>query len=196
MNDASAGGALYAALTASAALRAAGLAGRERARVLLLGLGGVGQAALQLLARQGAHVTVGCSAALAERAERLGAAAAIDRRAPDYHERLEAAGPYDVVLDCAGLGGDAAAAMRSQFARYVTLSSPLLRQMEARGVAVGALCAGAQLLAQSARAASAVRARGGAPASPLPPHVRWAFFSPSAADIEHLRRLAERGQVS
>lgn len=58
MDDASAGGALYAALTASAALRVAGLRGGARgARVLLLGLGGVGHAALQLLVADGARVS-------------------------------------------------------------------------------------------------------------------------------------------
>lgn len=96
-----------------------------------------------------------------------------------------------MVLDCAGLGGDAAAAGRWQFSRYVTLTTPLLRDMDARGVALGALCAGASLLAQGVRAARAARGAGG---SALPPHVRWAFFSPSAPDIEQLRRLAERGQ--
>lgn len=97
-----------------------------------------------------------------------------------------------MVLDCAGLGGDAAAARRWRFSRYVTLTTPLLRDMEARGVAVGALCAAGTLLAQSARAA---RAGAGAEGAALPPHVRWAFFSPSAGDIEQFRRLAERGQV-
>lgn len=59
LDDMSAGGALYSALTACAALRAAGVppGGRvRRARVLLLGLGGVGQAALQLLVHSGAEV--------------------------------------------------------------------------------------------------------------------------------------------
>ncbi|KAJ8716378.1 hypothetical protein PYW08_013663 [Mythimna loreyi] len=194
LDDAAAGGALYAALTASAALRAAGLAGGARgARVLLLGLGGVGQAALQLLAHRGAHVTVGCAAELRDLAARLGAVSALDRHAADYDAALQAAGPYDVVLDCAGLGGDAAAAGRWQFSRYVTLTTPLLRDMEARGVALGALCAAASLLAQGARAARAAAGPGGS-SSALPPHVRWAFFAPSASDIEQLRRLAERGQ--
>ncbi|KAH9630194.1 hypothetical protein HF086_010700 [Spodoptera exigua] len=196
LSDAEAAGALYAALTACAALRAAGLdaaAATRAPRVLLLGLGGVGQAALQLLAARGAHVVVGAAPALAALGARLGAAAVLDRHAPDYERRLEDAGPYDAVLDCAGLGGDEAAARRWRFSRYVTLTSPLLRTMEARGVAAGAACAAATLLAQNARAAAAP----GSLPSPgsLPPQVRWAFFSPSAADIEHLRRLAERGQV-
>ncbi|XP_050549337.1 LOW QUALITY PROTEIN: reticulon-4-interacting protein 1, mitochondrial-like [Spodoptera frugiperda] len=204
LSDAEAAGALYAALTACAALRAAGLgagaagggapgaAGRAP-RVLLLGLGGVGQAALQLLAARGAHVLVGAAADLAPLAARLGAAGLLDRHAADYERRLQEAGPYDAVLDCAGLGGEEATARGWQFSRYVTLTSPLLRSMEARGVAAGAVCAAATLAAQNARAAAG--ARGAGPrAGPLPPQVRWAFFSPSATDIEQLRRLAERGQ--
>lgn len=90
-----AGGALYAALTACSAVRAAGLAGGEGRgrRVLLLGLGGVGHAALQLLARRGFDVLVGCAGELAERARTAGAAYVLDRHAPDYGEQLAASGP-------------------------------------------------------------------------------------------------------
>lgn len=63
LDERAAGGALYAALTACAALRAAGLppgraARRPAPRVLLLGLGAVNQAALQLLALAGVPVRV------------------------------------------------------------------------------------------------------------------------------------------
>lgn len=91
-----AGGALYAALTACSALRVAGLAGGRDGRgrrVLLLGLGGVGHAALQLLARRGFDTLVGCAGELAERARAAGASAALDRHAPDYAEQLAASGP-------------------------------------------------------------------------------------------------------
>lgn len=94
--DLQAGGALYAALTACAALRAAGLPPGERhagRRVLLLGLGGVGRAALRLLAAADARVTVGCAEDAVGAALAAGAAEAFDRRAPDYDARLEAAGP-------------------------------------------------------------------------------------------------------
>lgn len=91
-----AGAVLYAALTACSALRAAGLAdgtdGRGR-RVLLLGLGGVGHAALQLLVRRGFDALVGCAGELAQRARAAGAAAVLDRHAPDYAEQLAASGP-------------------------------------------------------------------------------------------------------
>lgn len=100
------------------------------------------------------------------------------------------------MLDCAGLGGGEAAARRWRFARYVTLTTPLLRHVEARGVAGGALAAAAELLAQGGRAALRAGAAAAAPAPLLPPHVRWAFFSPRAEDVALLHRLAERHQVS
>ncbi|CAH2091555.1 unnamed protein product [Euphydryas editha] len=198
LSELQAGGALYAALTAAAALRAAGLpAGappRRRApRVLLLGLGGVGHAALQLLVHTGAQVVVGCSDDLRERATSLGAVAALDRNSSDYDRLLEESGPYEAILDCAGLGGAEAGARRWRFSRYVTLSSPLLREADARGVPAGLACAAAELALQTARAARAAPA---APAAACPPHVRWAYFMPLADDIEMLRRLAENQKFS
>lgn len=95
---------------------------------------------------------------------------------------------YEVILDCAGLGGAEAGARRWRFSRYVTLSSPLLRETDARGVLAGAARAAAELALQSARAAPA------APAA-CPPRVRWAYFLPLADDIELLRRLAENQKV-
>lgn len=92
-----AGGALYAALTACSALRVAGLAGGKAGRgrrVLLLGLGGVGHLALQLLTRRGFDTVVGCAGELAERARAAGATGVLDRHAPDYVEQLAASGPY------------------------------------------------------------------------------------------------------
>ncbi|XP_063827868.1 reticulon-4-interacting protein 1 homolog, mitochondrial [Ostrinia nubilalis] len=249
LDDLQAGGALYAALSASAALRAGGLrAGARAARVLLLGLGGVGHAALQLLVAAGARVSVcragagsagrlqagaraaagagrrgprgaaaagggrragwrlhilhlffsicndvpqvivGCAGEQCDRALALGAAAALDRHAPDYARLLEDSGPYEVILDCAGLGGAEAGARRWRFGRYVTLTTPLLRDTDARGLLAGTAVATATLLAQGAAAARA----GGAGA--CPPHVRWAYFAPNADDIEHLRKLAEQGK--
>ncbi|VVC87709.1 unnamed protein product [Leptidea sinapis] len=152
LDAASAGGALYAALTACSALRAGGMLNTPRsrgARVLLLGLGGVGQAALQLLAAGGAQVVAGCAAEQAELARRLGAVEALDRHAADYERALEQGGPYALVLDCSGAGGWAASERRWRLARYVTLSSPLLRETDARGLLAGGARALADLGAQN-----------------------------------------------
>ncbi|KAL4718459.1 hypothetical protein ACJJTC_013479 [Scirpophaga incertulas] len=153
-----------------------------RPRVLLLGLGGAGHAALQLLAARGAHVVVGCAAELAPRALQLGAQLALDRHAPDYALQVQRAGPYYAAVDCAGLGGGAARDARWGAARWATLTSPLLRRTDARGLVAGALAAAGELARQQA--------------GPGGPSVRWAYFAPCAADIDMIRKLAERGQVT
>lgn len=96
---------------------------------------------------------------------------------------------YEAIIDCAGVGGAAAGARRWRYARYVTLTTPLLRETDARGVCAGGAAAALELVAQWA---GAVRGAAG----PERPQVRWAYFMPCAGDIELVRRLAERGQVS
>lgn len=197
LSDISAGGALYTGLTAASAVRGAGYGQRRGGRVLLLGLGGVGHAALQLLVYRQVQVVVGCAGELCERAMSLGASRALDRHAPDYDKLLEECGPYDAIIDCAGLGGWEAGARRWSFSRYVTLSSPLLRDTDARGLPLGLAAAACQLAGQTARALAA-RGEGGAARGPggAVPHVRWAYFMPNADDIEMLRRLSESGEYT
>ncbi|XP_053606943.1 reticulon-4-interacting protein 1, mitochondrial isoform X2 [Plodia interpunctella] len=148
-------------------------------------------------------VVVGSAGEQSETARALGAVAALDRHAADYPQALELAGPYDAIIDCAGLGGDEAGARRWRFKRFVTLTTPLLRETDARGLVAGGVVAAAQLAAQCLSAASgawsgagsgAWSGAGSAPA--CPPHVRWAYFVPRADDIELLRRLAERGEFT
>ncbi|CAK1550866.1 unnamed protein product [Leptosia nina] len=194
LDNLQAAGALYAALTASSALRIAGLTGSAArgAPVLLLGLGGVGQAALQLLVRRGSRVYVSCSGEQADTATALGAVAAFDRHSPDCDERLREASPFEVVLDCGGAGGWEASARPWRFSRYVTLSTPLLRECDERGLAMGTLTAATAFAAQTL---AVFRVTAQSPSRALcPPHVRWAYFMPNAVDIEMLRRLADRGE--
>ncbi|KAI8426658.1 hypothetical protein MSG28_005427 [Choristoneura fumiferana] len=63
---------------------------------------------------------------------------------------------FDVVLDCAGLGGAGAGAARlsASFGVYVTLTSPLLRRADALGLAPGAAAAAADLLRENLSAAA------------------------------------------
>ncbi|XP_061715507.1 reticulon-4-interacting protein 1, mitochondrial [Cydia pomonella] len=194
LDDLQAGGALYGALTACAALRVGGLApgGEGGKRVLVLGLGGVGHAAVQLLVRDRHHVVVSCAGEQAEAARALGAEP-LDRRQEDYADRLQQAGPFDVVLDCAGQGGAGAARLACAFGAYVTLTSPLLRRTDAAGLLPGSVAAAADLIQQNLAVRQPTQK---ASLAACLPRVRWAFFSPRADDIELLRRRAEREQFS
>ncbi|XP_047993725.1 reticulon-4-interacting protein 1, mitochondrial [Leguminivora glycinivorella] len=196
LDDLEAGGALYGGLTACAALRAAGLApggaGEGGRRVLLLGLGGVGHAAAQLLVRDTHHVVVSCASEQAEAAQALGAEP-LDRRQEGYAESLAQAGPFDVVIDCAGQGGAGAALLPCAFGVYVTLTSPLLRQTDASGILPGTVAAAADLIQQNLAVRQPAQI---ASLSAWLPRVRWAFFSPRADDIALLRRRASRGHFT
>lgn len=175
----------YAGLTAASALRAGDTGAGAAGSWLVVGLGAVGGAALQLLAARGARVTVCCTARREERAHELGAAGVVVAGRSDTARLLAELGPHDAVLDCAGLGGERAAEPEWRARRYVTLTSPLLRHTDRRGLCVGLASSGAAWAEQSWRAA---RAGGGA--------VRWAYFRPSPDTMDLLRRLVDAGQVS
>lgn len=113
-----------------------------------------------------------------------------ESRLNHQNERIVSERRYEVIVDCAGVGGAEAGSRRWRFSRFVTLSSPLLRLTDARGLVGGGCAAAAQLVADGLSAARSAPAP-----SSCPPHVRWAFFAPSSDDIETLRRLAERGRV-
>lgn len=116
--------------------------------MLLVGLGGVGQAALQLLAAAGGRVTVLCAADCTGRALALGAAAAVDRRAGDAPERVAAGGRYAAALDAAGRGGAGAGGLPAP--RYATLTSPALAHTDRYGLPAGVVASAAELAKQNA----------------------------------------------
>ncbi|GBP15823.1 Reticulon-4-interacting protein 1, mitochondrial [Eumeta japonica] len=145
-----------------------------------------------LMTLTGDEVIVGCSRDAAEGARALGAVAVLERDDPNYDHELVAAGPYEVILDCAGLGGGEAARRSWRYSRYVTFTSPLLRRTDALGVLAGTGGSFADWLAQTASAVRASAAPGACP----PPHVRWAYFTPSASGIEQLACMADGGQCN
>lgn len=72
-------------------------------RVLVLGAsGGVGQLAVQLARREGAHVVGVCSSRNIDLVRSLGAHDVIDYGAGDPLDAAVARGPFQVVVDCAG----------------------------------------------------------------------------------------------
>lgn len=173
----------FAGLTAASAARIGGMAIGERgasagARVLLYGLGGVGELLLQLLHHAGASVVAVCGS----QPDTAGCATAVlDRRGANLSQEIRDLGPYDAVFDCAGLGGEFASSLPCDARVYVTLSSPLLSQCDARGLLCGMLASAGQLARQTAAA--------------NPTRVRWAYYVPCTRTLSMLQKLVDAGEL-
>ncbi|EDW03340.1 reticulon-4-interacting protein 1 homolog, mitochondrial [Drosophila grimshawi] len=187
---------LYAGLTAWSGIYISGglggpcgattsAGGGANKRVLVLGgSGGVGTLAIQILKSQGAQVLATCSENAVEMVRCLGADCVVDYTNPVDMEQLSSYAPYDMVLDCAGQGGQQAADLPYDFRQYITFSSPLLANIDKQGLGLGALQNVADLLRTNVRAVSQ---RGGL--------VKWGYFLPAAHGIQFLQRLVERRKL-
>lgn len=188
---------LYAGLTAWSGLyltgflggpcgAAASAGGGASKRVLVLGgSGGVGTLAVQILKSQDAQVLATCSENAMQMVHQLGADLVVDYSNPAAMEELCSYAPYDIVLDCAGQGGQHATELKYDFRQYITFSSPLLANIDKQGLCLGALQNVSDLLQTNAKA---VTQRGGL--------VKWGYFYPAAHGIEFLQRLVEKRKVS
>lgn len=188
---------LYAGLTAWSGLYLTGFlggpcgaatstGGGSCKRVLVLGgSGGVGTLAVQILKSQGVQVLATCSENAMEMVRHLGADIVVDYSNPAAMDELSSFAPYDIVLDCAGQGGQHAADLKFDFRQYITFSSPLLANIDKQGLCLGALQNVSDLLQTNAKA---VTQRGGL--------VKWGYFYPAAHGIEFLQRLVERHKVN
>ncbi|KAH8412042.1 hypothetical protein KR222_007522, partial [Zaprionus bogoriensis] len=196
LDDKEAASVLYAGLTAWSGLYLTGFlggacgaatagGGGANKRVLVLGgSGGVGTLAVQMLKSQGVQVLATCSENAVEMVRCLGADYVVDYANPAAMEELCSFAPYDIVLDCAGQGGQQAAELKYDFRQYITFSSPLLANIDKQGLCLGALQNVSELLQSNAKA---VTQRGGV--------VKWGYFYPAAHGIEFLQRLVERRKL-
>ncbi|KAM6954095.1 reticulon-4-interacting protein 1 homolog, mitochondrial-like [Aplochiton taeniatus] len=139
----------YVAATALSALVNAGGLCQDNCvdkRVLITGgSGGVGTFSIQLLKAWGAHVTVTCSQNAEGLVRGLGADEVIDYTAGNVAEQLEVMDRFDVILD--NVGGDTEEWALSLLkpwcgAKYVTLVTPLLLNMDSLGLLDGGLRSG------------------------------------------------------
>ncbi|XP_062142544.1 reticulon-4-interacting protein 1 homolog, mitochondrial [Drosophila sulfurigaster albostrigata] len=196
LDDNEAASVLYAGLTAWSGLYISGFlggpcgattaaGGGANKRVLVLGgSGGVGSLAVQMLHAQGVQVLATCSENAVEMVRCLGADIVVDYTNPAQMEQLSTYAPYDIVLDCAGQGGQQAAELKFDFRQYITFSSPMLANIDKQGICLGALQNISDLLQTNVRAATQ---RGGL--------VKWGYFYPAAHGIEFLQRLVERRKL-
>ncbi|XP_017843945.2 reticulon-4-interacting protein 1 homolog, mitochondrial [Drosophila busckii] len=195
LDDSEAASVLYAGLTAWSGLYLTGglggvcgatttSGGGANKRVLVLGgSGGVGTLAIQILKSQGVQVLATCSEDAVEMVRCLGADHVVDYSNPVAMEELCNYAPYDIVLDCAGQGGQHAGDLKYDFRQYITFSSPLLANIDKQGLGLGALKNVSDLLQTNVKAAQ----RGGL--------VKWGYFYPAAHGIKFLQRLVERRKL-
>ncbi|KAL7740252.1 hypothetical protein ACLKA6_014515 [Drosophila palustris] len=196
LDDKEAASVLYAGLTAWSGLYISGFlggpcgattaaGGGANKRVLVLGgSGGVGSLAIQILHSQGVQVLATCSEDAVEMVRCLGADCVVDYTNPVEMEKLCTYAPYDIVLDCAGQGGQHAADLKFDFHQYVTFSSPLLANIDKQGLCLGALQNISDLIQTNVKS---VTQRGGL--------VKWGYFYPAAHGIQFLQRLVERRKL-
>lgn len=196
MNDTDAAGILYAGLTVWSALFVTGQlgglsgaltsqgGGRGKKICILGGSGGVGSIAVQIAKAENLHVTASCSANAFELVESLGADEVIDYNALDAVNQLCSNGPYDIILDCAGRGGDYATQIPWKYDQYITLTSPALRNIDTYGLIGGIVKNLFNIIGDNVQSITKQRAL-----------VKWAYFLPAPQGIAYLGKLVERNKV-
>ncbi|KAF4522529.1 hypothetical protein B566_EDAN009976 [Ephemera danica] len=181
----------YAALTAWSSLwLSAGLfiLPIQGKRVLLLGAsGGVGTVAVQLLKAWGAQVTATCRTDAVTLVESLGADTAVDYTQPEANRLIKEEGPYDIILNASGLQGTPHLDCMKEWslARYVTITSPLLKNTDQYGLIAGTVKSALDLLMPNIEG---VYKRGAT--------VRWGFFVPSQLGLSQITELVQAGKIN
>lgn len=198
----------YAGLTAYSAISCFGGVNEGNAfnkTVLVLGgSGGVGLLAIQILKSWGAIVTATCNKNAVEWLENeSGADRVIDY---DSNELSQLTDSFDLVINAAsvkervieGTGeclkkgveskervieGTRECLKKGVWSRYVTLTSPLLRNYDKGGYICGTI--------QTVRDMSCDTMKGLRDGR----QIRWGYFIPNGLALNHIRRLAEEGRV-
>lgn len=150
-------------------------------KVLVLGgSGGVGSIAIQILKAEGAEIIATCSEDAIPLLENLGVSKVIDYTSQENNLQLLAESPYDLILDCAGLGAEHANTLRWKFNTYVTFKSPLLKNFDDKGFLFGGIDSIKTLLSTNIN-------KGGT--------VKWGYFIPLPNGIQYLKELVESDQL-
>ncbi|XP_066583860.1 reticulon-4-interacting protein 1, mitochondrial-like [Prorops nasuta] len=175
----------YAGLTAYSALWITGglLCGtrkesEKKKKILILGgSGGVGTMAIQLLKSQDINVVTTCNEDAVEMLQRLGADKVINYKDEKVDINVKCEGPYDIILDCCKQGVDDVKRRGYEHNIFITLNSPLLKNVDEHGLFGGSLQNINSIVRQNL------------------PHVsnqgsvRWAFFAPSKRGMALIQDL-------
>ncbi|XP_023287518.1 reticulon-4-interacting protein 1 homolog, mitochondrial isoform X2 [Orussus abietinus] len=182
---------LYAGLTAWSALWLTGglcykinLAAYRNKRVLLLGgSGGVGTQAIQLLKAWNMHVVTTCSSDAITLLEKMGADIIIDYKCDGADQLIKSEGPYDIILDCANQGPDLIKVKGYPHSTYITLNSPMLKNIDKYGLFGGGIKNIVDILKYNIYEPQKIGS------------VKWGFFVPSRTGLNMLQTLVESGKV-
>ncbi|KAI4483680.1 hypothetical protein M0804_007940 [Polistes exclamans] len=182
---------LYAGLTAWSALWITGgmcyktsINTRLNRRMLVLGgSGGVGTMAIQLLKIWNMHVITTCSSDAVNMVEKLGADVVIDYKQHDADAQIISEGPYDIILDCSNQGPDLINSKGYPYYTYITLNSPLLKNIDQLGLVAGAFKNLGDIFKYNI------------PTSNNKGSIKWGFFVPSETGMNMLHNFVECGQI-
>ncbi|XP_039207039.1 reticulon-4-interacting protein 1, mitochondrial isoform X2 [Crotalus tigris] len=156
-------------------------------RILIIGAsGGVGTFAIQLMKVWGGHVTAVCSQDASALVKRLGADDVIDYKSGNMEEQLKNLPMFDFILDNVGGSTEnwAPNLLRKwSGARYVTLVTPFLVNMDRLGVADGMLRTGITIGAKVLK-----HLYNGI-------HYRWSFFTSSGPYLDEIAILVNAGKI-
>ncbi|KAK4310175.1 hypothetical protein Pmani_018238 [Petrolisthes manimaculis] len=172
----------YTALTGWSAVVVSGMITPGKAlgkRVLVLGAaGGVGSFLCQLLSVWGAQVTGVCSNDAMDLVASLGAEP-LDYTDPSTKPMLTADKGYDLIINAAGKDDlEYLSALKPWMgASYVTLSPPLLTNIDQRGLAAGLIKSAREIACQNLTSLSEGRV------------YKWAFFMPNTRALSHITHL-------
>jgi NADPH:quinone reductase-like Zn-dependent oxidoreductase len=157
-------------------------------RVLVLGgSGGIGTFAIQLLKAWGSHVTATCSP---DAMSWLQETTRVDD-CVDYHtnELTSLSNSFDIVFDAStghGQGIDPVVIQclkKWKNSRYVTVTTPLIQNLDKQGMALGLL--------KSALEAGADTVRGIQEGT----SIRWAYYCPNPVALEAIARMVEQNKI-
>lgn len=180
----------YVAATALSALVNAGGLCRNNCtnkRVLITGAsGGVGTFSIQLLKAWGAHVTVTCSHNAEGLVRGLGADEVVDYTAGDMATELGLLEKFDVILD--NVGGETeqwALGLLKPWsgAKYVTLVTPFLLNIDSMGLLEGAVYSGLNLHQKAiTNMCNGV-------------FYHWGFYAPDGPALDEVSQLVDAGKI-
>lgn len=196
LNDVEAAGILYAGLTAWSGLfitaHMGGLMGAltsqgggQGKRMCLLGAsGGVGSIAIQIAKAENLDVIATCAGDAVQMVKNLGGDHVINYEESSAIHILRELGPYHIILDCAGQGITYARRVAWNFDQFVTFTSPIVRNIDYNGLAIGFFKNVVSLLESNVQTLARYRAI-----------TKWAYFVPVPQGIEYLKKQVERNKI-